>query len=247
MTRPLNTDVIGERHAGDGADHAVGPVAPVLGHEQGHAGRQGDAAHLPGDRADQGERRRAPRTTGCAAAAGRRRRRRRTRPWPAAKHSGRQRSWPAPSRRACGGGRRRCRTPGRCAADAMPNAPPITPVATTERVSRYTQNVRANHRNELVTPVTSVLTSSRRNVAMFSEDRGRRLLRGRRDAHRGHAAVDGPRSLTSSVSPRAAGGYCMAMMASALASASASGSTTGRPSTSMSTRCSVPVNAKRPR
>ena len=46
----------------------------------------------------------------------------------------------------------------------MLNAPPITPVATTERVSRYTQNVSANHRNELVTPVTSVLTSSCRNV-----------------------------------------------------------------------------------
>ena len=46
----------------------------------------------------------------------------------------------------------------------MLNAPPMTPVATTERVSRYTQNVSANHRNELVTPVTSVLTSSRRNT-----------------------------------------------------------------------------------
>ena len=40
------------------------------------------------------------------------------------------------------------------------NAPPMTPVATTERVCRYTQNVSANQRNELVTPLTSVLTSS---------------------------------------------------------------------------------------
>ena len=48
----------------------------------------------------------------------------------------------------------------------MLKAPPITPVATTERVSRYTQNVSANQRNELVTPVTRVLTSSRRNVIM---------------------------------------------------------------------------------
>ena len=39
------------------------------------------------------------------------------------------------------------------------NAPPITPVATTERVSMYTQNVNANHRNELLTPLASVLTS----------------------------------------------------------------------------------------
>lgn len=45
------------------------------------------------------------------------------------------------------------------------NAPPITPVATTDRVSRYTQNVSANHRNELVTPLMSVLMSSWRNVA----------------------------------------------------------------------------------
>ena len=36
--------------------------------------------------------------------------------------------------------------------------------ATTERVSRYTQNVSANHRNELVTPLTSVLTRRRRNT-----------------------------------------------------------------------------------
>jgi hypothetical protein len=49
-------------------------------------------------------------------------------------------------------------------ADEMLNAPPITPVATTERVSRYTQNVRANHRKVLVTPVTRVLASSCRNV-----------------------------------------------------------------------------------
>ena len=49
-------------------------------------------------------------------------------------------------------------------ADEMLNAPAMTPVTTTERVCRYTQNVRANHRNELVTPLTSELTRSRRNV-----------------------------------------------------------------------------------
>ena len=42
-------------------------------------------------------------------------------------------------------------------AEEMLKAPPITPVATTDRVSRYTQNVSANQRNELVTPLTSVL------------------------------------------------------------------------------------------
>ena len=44
------------------------------------------------------------------------------------------------------------------------NAAPMTPVATTERVSRYTQNVRANHTNELVTPLASVLTSRARKA-----------------------------------------------------------------------------------
>ena len=46
----------------------------------------------------------------------------------------------------------------------MLKAPPMTPVTTTERVSRYTQNVSANQRNELVTPLTSELTRRRRNV-----------------------------------------------------------------------------------
>src|SRR3712207_1746231 len=41
---------------------------------------------------------------------------------------------------------------GPMTADEMLNAPPMTPVATTDRVSMYTQNVSANHRNELVTP-----------------------------------------------------------------------------------------------
>ena len=50
------------------------------------------------------------------------------------------------------------------AADARPKAPPITPVATTERVSRYTQKVKANQRKELVTPLTSVLASRRRKT-----------------------------------------------------------------------------------
>ena len=53
---------------------------------------------------------------------------------------------------------------GPSTAEEMLNAPPITPVATTERVSRYTQKVRANHRKVLVTPVMSVLTSSCRNT-----------------------------------------------------------------------------------
>ena len=53
---------------------------------------------------------------------------------------------------------------GPSTAEEMANAPPITPVATTDRVSRYTQNVSANHRNVLVTPVTSVLASRRRKV-----------------------------------------------------------------------------------
>ena len=43
--------------------------------------------------------------------------------------------------------------------------------------------------------------------------------------------------------PPGAEDHCEAMMASA----SSAASTTGRPSTSMSTRCSTPVNAKRPR
>jgi hypothetical protein len=50
----------------------------------------------------------------------------------------------------------------------MLNAPPITPVTTTDRVSRNTQNVTANQRNELVTPLTSVLTSSRRKVSAIA-------------------------------------------------------------------------------
>ena len=45
----------GERDARDRADQAVGPVAPVLGDEQRHARRHGDAAHLAGHRAEQGE------------------------------------------------------------------------------------------------------------------------------------------------------------------------------------------------
>src|SRR3712207_276755 len=40
----------------------------------------------------------------------------------------------------------------------------MTPVATTDRVSTYTQKVSANHRNELVTPVTNVFASNLRNA-----------------------------------------------------------------------------------
>ena len=58
------------------------------------------------------------------------------------------------------------------AAEARPKAPPITPVATTDRVSRYTQKVRANHRNELVTPLTNVFTSRRRNTARSWDEDG---------------------------------------------------------------------------
>jgi hypothetical protein len=63
----------------------------------------------------------------------------------------------------------RCRsakvpTKGPSTAEAMLKAPPMTPVATTERVSRYTQNVRANHRNELFTPLARVFTSRRRKT-----------------------------------------------------------------------------------
>lgn len=54
---------------------------------------------------------------------------------------------------------------GPSTAAEMLNAPAMQPVATTDRDSRYTQNVRANHRNELVTEVTSVLASSWRNAA----------------------------------------------------------------------------------
>ncbi len=53
----------------------------------------------------------------------------------------------------------------------MLKAPPITPVTTTDRVSRYTQNVSANHRNELVTPLTRELASSWRNVRSASAGR----------------------------------------------------------------------------
>jgi hypothetical protein len=45
-------------------------------------------------------------------------------------------------------------------------APPITDEAITERVSRYTQNVRANHRKLLVTLAMSVLATSWWNVLM---------------------------------------------------------------------------------
>ena len=46
----------------------------------------------------------------------------------------------------------------------------MTPVATTERVSRYTQNVSANQRNELVTPVIRVLTTRRRKIRSVSAE-----------------------------------------------------------------------------
>src|SRR5688572_8186815 len=49
-------------------------------------------------------------------------------------------------------------------ADEALNAPPIIAVVTTERVSRYTQNVTANQRNVLVTPLSSELIRSLRNV-----------------------------------------------------------------------------------
>ena len=63
----------------------------------------------------------------------------------------------------------------------MLNAPPMTAVATTDRVSRYTQNVSANHRNVLVTPLMSVLTSSRRKTGGRPWRRGGRLLHDPRD------------------------------------------------------------------
>ena len=90
--------------------------AVALGHEQRHAGRQRDAPHLPGDRAEQRAGRRGPRTTGCAARAARRCRRPRRRRSPP-RSTTRRWSWPAPSpllavvvdvgaeRRADGGGR----------------------------------------------------------------------------------------------------------------------------------------------
>ena len=53
-----------ERHAGDRADHPVGAVAPVLGDEEGHARRHGDAAHHPGDGSGRGWRPRGSRTRG---------------------------------------------------------------------------------------------------------------------------------------------------------------------------------------
>jgi hypothetical protein len=46
-------------------------------------------------------------------------------------------------------------------ADDRLNAAPMSAVVTTDRVSRYIQNVTANQTNELVTPVTRVLTSNR--------------------------------------------------------------------------------------
>lgn len=42
-------------------------------------------------------------------------------------------------------------------ADVALNAPPMTAVVTTERVSRYTQNVTANHKKVLVTPLSREL------------------------------------------------------------------------------------------
>lgn len=53
---------------------------------------------------------------------------------------------------------------GLSTADEMLKAPPMTPVATTDRVSRYTQKVSANQRNVLVTLVTNVLASSCRKT-----------------------------------------------------------------------------------
>jgi hypothetical protein len=45
-------------------------------------------------------------------------------------------------------------------------APPMTPVASTDLVSRYTQNVSANHRKLVVTFAAAVLTSTWKNVRM---------------------------------------------------------------------------------
>ena len=47
---------------------------------------------------------------------------------------------------------------------ATRNIPAITPVANTERVSRYTQKVTANQTVKLTTDTTRVLTSRCRNV-----------------------------------------------------------------------------------
>src|SRR5688500_8146644 len=49
-------------------------------------------------------------------------------------------------------------------ADEALNAPPIIAVVTTERVSRYTQNVTANQRNVLVTPLSSEVIRSLRKA-----------------------------------------------------------------------------------
>ncbi|BAJ73957.1 transcriptional regulator [Microbacterium testaceum StLB037] len=43
-------------------------------------------------------------------------------------------------------------------------APPTMPVARTERVSRYTQKVSANHRKLVVTLAAAVFTRTARNV-----------------------------------------------------------------------------------
>ena len=49
-------------------------------------------------------------------------------------------------------------------AEKMANAPPITDVASTDRVWRYTQNVTANHRKLVITPLMRALTRSRWKV-----------------------------------------------------------------------------------
>ena len=123
-----------EGHAGDGADHPVGLVAAVLRHEQGDAGRQGDAPHGAGHRPAERQRHQQPEPRAGEAERARRRRRRRRR-W-------RRRSTPPTPRSA--------RTMASClrwwstkvpnhgpiTAVEMLNAPPMTPVATTDRVSR---------------------------------------------------------------------------------------------------------------
>lgn len=56
----------------------------------------------------------------------------------------------------------------------MLNAPPITPVVTTDRVSRKTQEVSANQTKQLLRPVPRVLTSSWRNATGIGARFGRR-------------------------------------------------------------------------
>ena len=190
MTRPLNTEVMAN-------DTPVTVPTMPLALSRRSSGTssvtQVDRAMprmLPGHRAEQREARRAARTTGCG-----------SRSSVVGVDGDEDARWPARSSdgeivvastiAACLRWRStKVPKTGPRNADERLNAPPITPVATTERVSRYTQNVSANHRNELVTPLTSVLTSRARKrpaasvawgvVGRHSEVPDRSSLLGRR-------------------------------------------------------------------